>query len=666
MRHVPGQITQVGFAGPLAALFFFGSLGSAQLSQAAADVDLTNLNLEQLLDLKVVGASKYEQTQREVPAAVSIITRDEIRAFGWRTLDEALASLPGVHTTYDRQYGYLGMRGFGLPGDYNTRVLVMIDGNRVNDAVYDSGPVDRAFPLDMDLVERIEFIPGPGGALYGQNAMLGVVNVITRDGSTVAGAELAGNVRSLQDLREGRATWGKKFENGFDVVLSASGMQADGQDLFFDYGLAGVSGVAKGLNDQHSEQFFTKVGYGAFFVDFEYGQRRTTDPTGAYMSDPLVPGQYQADGYTLAQAQYQDNLLNGTLQVTGRLFAGQERYRSELSYGTRFKFRTVGEWYGGELRGLYLGVPSHKLMLGAEWQDNYRADQDIIDVANPANNLRIASPGLRGGIYVQDDWRISDSLTAVLGVRVDHNEATGSKISPRAAIIWEAEPETTLKLLYGRAHRAPNAYERDYDDGVAQVANPSLSGESIDTLEAVADHRVAEDLLLRVTAYRWVMEHIVTLGIEPISGLAQYQSGGSVTAHGLEVSADKVWDWGGRLRGSVSWQHTRDEAGDRLVNSPDLLAKLNFSAPLPFAGLRVGYEMQYNGPRLTLNGSDADGYVLSNLRLSSGALVDGLEVGLTVRNLFDSSYVHPAADTNWQNALEQDGRSVALDALVRF
>ena len=172
------------------------------------------MSLEQLLDVTIIGASKYEQKQDEVAAAVSVITRSEIKAFGWRTLDEALASLPGIHTTYDRQYNYLGTRGFGLPGDFNTRVLLTINGNRVNDVVYDAAISGRAFPLDLDLIERIEFIPGPGGAVYGQNALFGVVNVVTRSGAGVDGAELAVAYQSPQSAREGRATWGKTLDNG--------------------------------------------------------------------------------------------------------------------------------------------------------------------------------------------------------------------------------------------------------------------------------------------------------------------------------------------------------------------------------------------------------------------------------------------------------------------
>ena len=161
--------------------------------------------------------------------SVSVITRSEIKAFGWRTLAEALASLPGIHTTYDRQYSYLGTRGFGLPGDLNTRILLTINGNRVNDVVYDQATIGRDFPLDLDLIERIEFIPGPGGAVYGQNAMFGVVNVVTRTGGGVDGTELAASYQSPQAAREGRATWGKMLDNGVDVLLSASGLQSPGR-----------------------------------------------------------------------------------------------------------------------------------------------------------------------------------------------------------------------------------------------------------------------------------------------------------------------------------------------------------------------------------------------------------------------------------------------------
>jgi iron complex outermembrane receptor protein len=650
------------FASTLAALL----LAAAVPARAAAG-DLTALSLEQLLGVTIVGASKYEQKQRDVAAAVSVITRQEIQAFGWRTLAEALASLPGVHTTGDRQYSYLGMRGFGLPGDFNTRTLVTIDGNRVNDPTFDTGPPGRDFPLDMDLVERIEFIPGPGGAVYGQNAMLGVVNVITRNGASLGGFEVTASTKSPQAEREGRLSFGRRFAGGVDLLLSVSGLRARGQDLFFDYGASGQSGVARGLDGERGQQLLLRVAAGNWSFEHVHGQHRKDDPTGALLSDPLVPGSYQGDGQDLTQLQYQGSNASDTLRLSARLFLGRERYRSRLSYGgSALSFPADSRWRGTELRLLSTAWAGHKLMLGLELQDNTRQDQAVIDLANPANNLLIAVRGHRIGAYGQDEWQIADTLAATLGLRLDRSDISSAKASPRAALIWRAATDTTLKALAGRAHRAPNAYERDYGDGVSQVANPALRGESIDTVELVADHRVGSNLSLRASLYQWTMRDLVTLGSDPVSGLSQYQAGDTVKAHGVELSADKTWGRGTRLRVSLSLQDVGYANGGRLPNSPRLLAKLNLSAPLPLAGLRLGYQFGYDGRRPSLDGSSLGGYALSGLHVSSNALAPGLELSVGIDNLFGKRYAQPAADTNWQNALEQDGRSLRLRLGCRF
>lgn len=651
---------------PTIHLFAAGLFVCVQSTAKASD-DVSELSLEQLLTVSIIGASKYEQKQSEVAAAVSIITRNEIKAFGWRTLDEALASLPGIHTTYDRQYAYLGTRGFGILGDYNTRVLVLINGNRANDPTYDNGPFGIQFPLDMDLIERIEFIPGPGGAVYGQNAMFGVVNVITRRGATVDGAELAAAYQSPQTQREGRASWGKLFDNGVDVLLSVSGMRARGEDRFFEFpGAAVSSGVADGLDGARDKEFFARIARGPWSFEHVYGAHRKNDPTGAYFSDPLVPGQYQGESYALTQLQYQDSFAGDTLHLLGRLFTGEHHYRSILSYGTLFSFPAQSDWYGAELRLLSTAVDGHKLMLGLEAQDNTRIEQKVLDLANPANDIVIPDSGYRIGLYAQDEWRISKTLTSTLGLRVDRNNATGTKLSPRAALIWQAAPATSIKALYGRAHRAPNAYERNYDDGIAQVGNPALSGETIDTLELVLDHLVGHDLTLRGSVYQWTMQGLVTLGIDPVSGLPQYQSGADVKAYGVELSADKTWNWGARLRGSLSYQRTYYTSGADLANSPQLMGKLNFSSPVASTGLRLGYELQYYSKRQAIDRTRLDGYALSNLNLSADKWARGLEVTLGLYNLFDQRYEHPGADSNWQKAFAQDGRSVRIKLDYRF
>lgn len=383
---------------------------------------------------------------KAVAAAASVITRKEIKTFGWRTLAEALNSLPGVHLTYDRQYTNIGSRGFSLPADFNSRLLILINGNRLNDAAYDSATLGREFPLDIDLIERIEFIPGPGGAVYGRNAIFGVVNVVTRSGLDVDGVELAGAFQDPQSLWQGRATWGKVLDNGTDVLLFVSGLDADGEDRFYVFPGAG--------------------------------------PDGADLS----------------------------------------------------------------------GVAS----------------------------------GLDG--------------------------------------------------------------ERDRD------------GETADTLELVADYRVAPDLNLRASVYQWTIHELITWNQDAL----QFQEGDQVEARGVELSLDKTWQWGGRLRGSVSYQDLAFANGTELPNAPRWLGKLNFSSPLPFASLRLGYELQYNSKRQAVDGADLDSYWLSNLHLMADGWAKGLEVSLGVYNLFDADYQQPLPDGQWTNALGQDGRSVRLKLDYRF
>ena len=636
-------------------------------AQVHAATDLTALSLEQLLSVNIVGASKYPQQQSEVAAAVSVITHQEIQAFGWRTLGEALASLPGAYTTYDRQYAYLGARGFGLPGDFTTRVLVTLDGNRVNNPGYDGGPVGQEFPVAMELIDRIEFIPGPGGAVYGQNAMLGVVNVITRSGASMDGAEFSVGYQQPQGTRQAQASWGKLLENGTDVLLSVSGMQSGGIDHTYDFGATGVSGVAVGMDGERDQKFFTRVARGRWTFQLALGDRHKDDPTAGYKSDPLVPGQYQADRYTLVQLQYQDSLADDTLQVFGRLFAGQERYESILSYGgAPLLFLQPSDWHGAEVRAVSSALVNHKLMLGVEWQDTVRNGQTVLDLVQPANNLFIPGSGYRIGIFAQDEWHFAQDWTATLGLRLDRDNTSGGTSSPRVGLIWQATPATTVKVLYGQAHRSPNFFERDYYDGVAQVANPALKGETIETLEFFAEHRLSRDLSLRGSVYQWNLQNLITQMTDPVTGLLQFQSGENVKAQGLELSADKTWAAGARLRGSVSVQNVAYASGAALLNSPKLLGKLNFSTPLPVAGWLLGYEWQYSSERLSVAGTPLGGYALSNLNLSTQALARGVTVSVGVQNLFDKRYEHPGSNGNWQNALEQDGRGVRVNLTYKL
>lgn len=173
---------------------------------------------------------------------------------------------------------------------------------------------------------------------------------------------------------------------------------------------------------------------------------------------------------------------------------------------------------------------------------------------------------------------------------------------------------------------------------------------------------------LRATIYEWDMRNIITLGIDSITELAQYQqTSGKARARGTEFLVEKVWDGGTRLRSSFGYQSTKQH-GSILTNSPHFLGKFNFTTPIPLMkGMRAGYELQFFGKRKTLDGSYTDNTVLSNLNVMTDvSRIKGLQASLSIYNLFNENYVHPGSDNNWQNVLLQPGRTVRFRLDYRF
>src|SRR3989454_669560 len=165
--------------------------GRALAQQLPAD--LTQLPLEELMSIDVVyGASKHDQKVTEAPSFVSVVTSEDIARYGYRTLADVLRSVHGFYTTYDRNYTYLGVRGFSRPSDYNSRFLLLVDGHRINDNFYGSAYIGTEEVIDVDLIDRVEIIRGPSSSLYGTSAFFAVINVITLKQGDVPRLQLSG------------------------------------------------------------------------------------------------------------------------------------------------------------------------------------------------------------------------------------------------------------------------------------------------------------------------------------------------------------------------------------------------------------------------------------------------------------------------------------------
>jgi len=219
------RLVQIGFL--LIAIGLFGAQAVAEELQPDASDSFYFLDIP-----PVTGASKFKQEVADAPSSISIVTADEIKRFRYRTIADVLAGARGFYATNDLNYQYAGARGFSIPGDYNTRLLVVIDGVPAQDSLSQAAGIGYDFPVDLALIDHIELIRGPGSALYGSGAFFGVINVITRKGRHIRGLEVEAGGGSYQSY-SGRITYGQRFDNSSELLLSADGLQSNGRENIY-------------------------------------------------------------------------------------------------------------------------------------------------------------------------------------------------------------------------------------------------------------------------------------------------------------------------------------------------------------------------------------------------------------------------------------------------
>ena len=646
-----------------AALWAVFPAAAHSAQSATQEVDaLAELSLEQLLDVKITSASKFSQRVSDAPASVSVLTAEDFRTYGWRTLAEALASVRGLYVTSDRAYSYLGARGFQPVGDYNSRVLLLIDGYRLNDNIFDQAQVGREFGLDVDLIERIEIVRGPSSSVYGGNALFGVVNVITRPAASVGGVELSGVLGSF-DAGEVRASLGKTLAGGARLVLSVNHYQSDGPVLAFP-GEPSTGGAPVADTDfEKGHGFFAKFEDGGFRLSV-MDSERTKGLTGGLYATPIDPRNTSIDQHSFIDAAYTRTL--GAIEWTGRASYSEYEYLGDYYYGptTLSKDVAEGKWWNAEIKGVTT-LGRHKLVFGLEYQDNLRQDQSNFDVEPYALFLGDRRKSRRTGLYVQDDFAMSERVAVSGGLRYDAYDYGDAQVNPRLGMICRLGERTVAKLLYGTAFRPANAYEAYYSYPLVQAGNVNLQPESITTYDAVLETVPVENSRLVASFYQNKIKDLIVYTFDPVNALSRFENQGKASVRGIEVEAEYAWKSGARLRTSYAWQHAKDEAGSTLANSPRQLAKFNLSMPVT-GRWRAGLEGQYTGRRHTAISTIAD-YALANLTLGSARAWRGWEVYASVYNLFDHEYFDPAdlGDPS-RDLLEQNGRTYRVKTIFRF
>lgn len=588
---------------------------------AATPENFANLSLEELSDVRVVSVSKREERLGDAPASIFVISADDIRRSGARSLGEALRLAPNLHVAQTPAGNYV-ITARGFAGNSANKQLVMIDGRSVYTPLL-SGVSWDVQQVPMDAIERIEVVSGPGGTLWGTNAVNGVINVITKPAASTLGG--------MAELRWGQEQSGAAFRYG--AAMDDGAWRAYGMDYAMPHGetLAG-----KALGDAwHNAQL-------GFRADWLRGSDSMTVQGDAYRmgagqvtTPPAVP--------LPAASMHGANLMG---RWTRQLDGGASL--SLLAYYDRLERNQTGAYKENldvaDLQALYNFAPfgRHTLAAGAE----YRFARDRVVVTSGTafrperSNLHWAS------LFGQDTIAFSEQLNLTAGLRIEHNMYTGSEFLPNVRLAWKATPSTSLWAALSRTVRAPSRVDREiYIDAGSRgklTGGPDFQSETARVLEIGLRQQFGDRASYSLTAYRALYDKLRT--VKPVAPLVfEIGNGMEGATRGLEAwgSYQATQDW--RLSAGLTMMHEEfslkpgeaDFANRSLTGNwdPRRMAKLRSSYTLG-EGRDLDLTLRYVAP---LHFTTVAGYTALDVNFN-WQLKPGLELALGASNALDREH----------------------------
>ncbi|MDM4764485.1 TonB-dependent receptor [Pelomonas sp. SE-A7] len=571
-------------AAPLLALcLLLGGMAQAQTAAPAAEQDQS---LEELLKRSLPGAarraevstaSRFAQSADRAPALTYVVTADDIRNHGYRNLGDVLNSLPGLYLTYNGTFTFIGARGLGRPGDFNARLLVLIDGMRINENIYDAAQVGPEFQLDASLIERVEFTPGPGSAVYGNNAFFGVVQVFTKRLDKLGGTQLGlslGNDHSLQ----GRGSYGRRLEDGGDWWLAASSSIQRQLPLMLETRRLDRGALRHRQWDRTGKLAFGWSS-GAFDLHAGVAERRLGLADVLLDSEPPV----YVQGRDLVRSSYLSLKYEGSLgpEWDWELRASSQRslYHRDTPFASpdggmgTFRGRALGRWNGAELK------LATQRWAGQRWLFGLEAQHDLVQrlsygVLGQPFIQESWGQDRRIGAYLQDELSLAENQELVIGWRYDDSRYAAGAGNPRLAWVWRPNENASLKLLHGNAYRAANLFEFDIN---MSVERDKPSPERIRSTELAWEQALdGGGLQYSLAVHHSRLRDLITLNADEFT----YDNRSQVRNRGLDIGIDQRWSGGTQVSALLSVQRSRDQDGQALSNSPVSLLKTRWVQPL--------------------------------------------------------------------------------------
>lgn len=630
-------------------LLGFGTTG-ARLAHAQDLPAVSSLSLDSLLNIHVSAATRYQQDARSAPASIVVVTNEEIRRFSYRTLADVLADVPGFYISNDRNYSYLGVRGFSRPTDYNNRILVLLNGQRLNEGYYGAVPIGNDLGVDLRGLERIEIVRGPGSALYGTSAMFAVINLVSAEVGAIAKRRLTGDV-SPSGTRSMSGEYAFQF-GGLDVVAGANINRRDGSDVYFSEfdSAATNNGIAQDLDWERAQGGFVSAHLGVLTVQAFGTLRDRGVPTASYGSV-----------FNDDRAQTRDGLASIEARVDAPLGVGKQvqlRVRRDGMFYHGVYPASDGE-YSDENRVRSTGLegsltwdlaPWHRLVIGSEanWYTAAHYSAALDGVAYNISNV----PFSNYSVYGQSEIRFH-RVILYSGLRQDWGAAGNDAMSPRLGLVLSPDSRTNIKVLWGTAFRAPNAYETSFKSRSHEVS--AVKPEKVRTAEVVANRRLSRQLIVRAAAFHSDIVDLLDLVDDSVTGLTHFSN--VEKAHSVGGDVELLWRHAGS-EAHIGYAYSDAESnGQRLTNSPAHLVRLRTGTRLS-SHTDLAFSTRYETKRRTVYDTWTKPSFVADVFLNIRAW--RAVATLEARNVFDTEYATPGGFEHRQSAIIQDGRSIGL------
>lgn len=611
--------------------------------------DLASLSLEQLMAMEVTSVSKRPETLSTAAAAIYVITREDIRRSGMTSLPDLLRQVPGLDVAQsDASHWAVSARGFNSV--YSSKLLVLLDGRSIYSPFF-SGVIWDVQDPPLEDIERIEVIRGPGGTLWGANAVNGVINITTRRSQNTIGglvSAVAGhNSRDQIVLRQG----GQISDTAsYRVWLSA---YQDGPSRTRTGGDAGdeAAQAHAGFRVDWTPSVSDTVS-----LDGELYRQKTrallTMPSLMAPPAPRSYAEYDKGGHLMAAWQRQ---LSPTSDLRVQVFFNRDITEENTSRGRL-------DTYDVEVKHHFLVGARHDVVWGGGYRRVEFAVQD-----NPFFTLvRRSGETEVYNLFVQDEMKLSETLRAIGGVKVEHNSFTGLEYEPTLRLVWAPSPDRTVWAAASRVVRMPSIVENYLRLEASQIpgatpvvisiqGDPDLTSETEVALELGYRQAVSANFTIDATIFHNRYEDLVgvTPGVPrfepgPVPHIVQpawlrnvmrgHSYGGEVVAR---WQATPSW----RLTGSYDLLVAETEASAPLLsfssnetrNSPRNQIRLSSRLDLPH-GVEFDVSAQYSGKASPIGLAAQTGpYTRLDARLGWRP-VDRLEVGVVGQNLLDDRH----------------------------